>query len=267
MAARVAKPGGMMRQSPWAIDEKVDRFKRGAPSSHGRQKHQPVPDLLRVANPQAGRLRSTCAPWAVEEDNSHIFAKPSNIIGAGIHFSSNFGDESDADDQKDAVRPHTTATKQSALAQPPVSKAFNSAPQEDWIIDHSDETVKHSKQNASCFRLAFDPFPLTILPYRIQRPASPPLRCIATALQERCGAAPTSSPSMRPPSPTTSRSSSASTGPSSHHTRLANPHPPRSTQGTARARSSAARRCWRVVLDTGARFALSGEANACFGRL
>ena len=139
-------PGGVLRPSPWAIDDKVDRFKRGAPSSHGRdQKRQPIPDLLRISKPQAAKLKPAGAPWAVEEDNSNIFAKPSNIIGAGIQFTSNFGDESDPDDQKDVVRPQskgqTRPPPTRGTANQNQARGINGGPQDGWIGDHPDETV------------------------------------------------------------------------------------------------------------------------------
>jgi hypothetical protein len=141
-------PVGVLRPSPWAIDDNIDRFKRGAPSSYGREKRQlPVSDLLRIAKPQAGKLKQTGAPWAVEEDNSSAFAKPANIIGAGIQFHSNFGDESESDSHKDAVRPQTKASKPPPSRgllghnQQPMTRVIHGGYQDGCNVEHPDESV------------------------------------------------------------------------------------------------------------------------------
>jgi hypothetical protein len=143
MATRVAHPG-VIRQSPWAIDDNVDRFKRGAPSSHGRlDKHTPVPDLLRIVKPQAARLRPAGAPWAVEEDKDFAFLKPANMIGAGIQFNPNFAEYPDPDEHKDSVRPQTRSGSKppSRMAHPPESRGNNRNHQDGRNYDPSEEMV------------------------------------------------------------------------------------------------------------------------------
>jgi hypothetical protein len=132
MAARVAHPSGVIRPSPWAIDDNVDRFKRGAPSSYGRlDKHSPVipvADLLRIVKPQAvlkARLRPAGAPWAVEEDNDSAFIKPSNVIGSGIQYNPNFAEDPDPDEYKDSIRLQT----RSQGSKPPPSRMVHQGPE------------------------------------------------------------------------------------------------------------------------------------------
>jgi hypothetical protein len=185
MAARVAHPGGVIRPSPWAIDDNVDRFKRGAPSSYGRlDKHTPVPDLLRIVKPQAARLRPAGAPWAVEEDNDFAFVKPANMYGAGIQFNPNFAEDPDPDEHKDSIRLQTRSGPKppSRMAHPPETRGNNRAHQDGRITDDSEEMVKKSLLFSFCASFV-EPTFFAPAEHQLARP----FNCDASAWRSRRG--------------------------------------------------------------------------------